>query len=106
MEQLGEGASASLRATADEKGERVITLDGELDISNVDIVESQLRPLLDNGAVPVFDMSALTFMDSSGIAMLLRAAERAGSVRVRKPSRVVQQIIDSAGLGEILRVET
>jgi anti-anti-sigma factor len=107
MEQLGEGAAASLRASVDENGERVITLDGELDISNVDTVEGQLRPLLhDNGAAPIFDLSALTFMDSSGIAMLLRAAERTGAITIRKPSRVVQQIIDSAGLGEILCVET
>jgi anti-sigma B factor antagonist len=106
MEQLGDGATASLRETLNEKGERVITLDGELDISNVEIVEGQLRPLLGNGAAPVFDLSALTFMDSSGIAMLLRAAERTGAITIRKPSRVVQQIIDSAGLGEILRVES
>ena len=106
MEQLGEGATASLRAVVNEKGERVITLDGELDISNVDVIEGQLRPLLDNGAAPIFDLSALSFMDSSGIAMLLRAAEPSGAITIRKPSRVVQQIIDSAGLGEILCVET
>jgi anti-anti-sigma factor len=106
MEQLGEGAAATLRATVDDKGKRVITLDGELDISNVELVESQLRPFLENGGAPIFDLSALTFMDSSGIAMLLRAAERTGSITIRKPSRVVQQIIDSAGLGEILCVET
>jgi anti-anti-sigma factor len=106
MEQLGDGAAATLRAVVNENGERVISLDGELDISNVDAVEGQLRPLLHDGAVPIFDLSALTFMDSSGIAMLLRAAERTGSITIRKPSRVVQQIIDSAGLGEILCVET
>ena len=105
MDQLGEGADASLRVTVDESGERVIVLEGELDISNVERVESQLRPLIEHGAAPIFDLSALTFMDSSGIAMLLRAAERTGAVTIRKPSRVVQQIIDSAGLGEILRAE-
>jgi anti-anti-sigma factor len=108
MEQLGDGANASIRITDADNGARVIRLEGELDISNVSDIEAQLLPLadrIDGAASPIFDLSQLSFMDSSGIAMLLRAAEKVGPITVRDPSRVVRQIIDSSGLGEILRVE-
>lgn len=106
MGQVNEGASATIKATVDERGAPVINLGGELDIATVPEVEAQLATIIETTDPPLtFDLSSLGFMDSSGIAMLLRAVEKTGPVVIRKPSRTVQQIIDTTGLGEILRVE-
>ena len=48
-------------------------------------------------------MSGVEFMDSSGIAMLLRVAETA-PVEIRSPSAAVQLIIRATGLTETLHV--
>jgi anti-anti-sigma factor len=105
MEPVEEGAHATIRAVTDDDGTFVICLGGELDISNVPAIEGELATLVIDAKPPVtFDLSSLAFMDSSGIAMLLRVVESTGPVLIRKPSRIVQQIIDATGLADILQV--
>ena len=52
------------------------------------------------------DMSGVTFMDSTGISVLLRHAQRfsrdGGALRVRDPSRAVERLLKIAGLAELL----
>ncbi len=103
MEQLGEGAYATISAVHDDR--QVVRIAGELDISNVAEIETELPALEQAGAPVAIDLSALSFMDSSGIAMLLRTAARTGSVTIRNSSRIVRQIIEATGLSEVLRVE-
>lgn len=100
------GARGSVRAVPTDSGELVIKLDGEIDIANVGELGVAVDALLDGavGAV-VFDLSELEFLDSSGIAVLLRAARRAPSVRLRRPRRVVRRVLEAAGLDDVLPVE-
>ena len=80
---------------------------GEIDISNAATLGSALDrddPPEIGGPSP--SNCALEFMDSSGIAMLLRAVGGAGSVEVRNPSPVVRRIIECTGLTEILRIDS
>jgi anti-anti-sigma factor len=62
----GEPFSAAI---ADRDGARIVTLTGEIDIA----VMSELSPLLVAEEDVVVDLSHVSFMDSSGIAALLRA---------------------------------
>jgi anti-anti-sigma factor len=101
-----DSASASVERSVDQSGSAVINIAGELDIATVPEVEAQLAPMIAKAPKSVvFDLSALDFMDSSGIAMLLRAAERTGSVEVRNPSNTVRRIILATGLSEVLRID-
>jgi anti-anti-sigma factor len=52
-----------------------------------------------------FDLGALEFMDSSGIALLLRVAAKAQTVRVREPSELIRRLIEATGLSEILPMD-
>ena len=106
MDDVEGGALASVTESTDRTGARVISITGELDVSNVVDVEHHVLTLLGDSAGAVFDMSSLTFMDSSGIAMLLRCAEKSGSLTIRNPSRTVQLIIEATGLADVLRVES
>ena len=106
MDQLDDNANASVSAVDDPSGASVVRLAGELDISNVEKIEAELAGMADTLAAPlIVDLSALAFMDSSGIAMLLRLADRVGPLTIRKPSAIAQQIILATGLGDILRIE-
>jgi anti-anti-sigma factor len=85
----------------EEKGEVVVaTLTGELDIS---VAETTGRRIAD--AVPssargvVVDMSALEFMDSSGVSMLFSLARQVGSHRqqlrvVAPPGKPVSRVLE------------
>jgi anti-anti-sigma factor len=109
MAPLDNGAGelgAVIRAT-DASGSPVIKLIGEIDISNADALGAQLdRMVGDSSDCVVIDLAALEFMDSSGIAMLIRAASRTGFVEIRSPSDAVRRIIEYTGLTDVLRIET
>ena len=84
----------------------VIELGGEIDLSNVETVRAKLEPVVAKRPQPVvFDLRELAFMDSSGIALLLKLAASAQSVRLRRPSRLVQRMIEATGLSEVLPIE-
>ncbi len=101
-----EPASATVEAGADEPGTKVVNIGGELDIASVPSVETELESIL--AAEPdrlAFNLSRVTFMDSSGIAMLLRIAERVPALEVREPSPSVQLVIGATGLSDFLHVD-
>ena len=101
----GEGAHGAVEGAQDASGARVVKLIGEIDLSNAEALGDTLATMAGEGDHLVIDLSALEFMDSSGIAMLLRAAVRASSVEVRNPSAIVRRIIECTGLGDVLRIE-
>jgi anti-sigma B factor antagonist len=84
-------------------GVAVIRLAGEIDMSNVDSLRDVIEPVLEDAPARVdFDLSDLAFMDSSGIALLLRVAAKTGSVYLRNPSALLRRMVEATGLSEIL----
>jgi anti-sigma B factor antagonist len=85
----------------------VLVLAGELDVASATdaykrMLELNLRP----GAQLVLDLSGLTFMDSTGIRLILQAGEYASMrgadlVIVRPPDRVMR-VLELVGLDEQL----
>jgi anti-anti-sigma factor len=105
MDPLGQAARAAITASRDD-GALVVRLTGELDMSTVPAIETQLVTAVSGAPAPItFDLSELDFMDSSGIAMMLRVVEKTGPVSVREPSRTVRQAIEATGLQDVLLVE-
>ena len=81
-----------------------VTLDGELDLATVPELASRLEEALGSTRLLVVDLRQLTFMDSSGLSVLLEAhqtARRSGSrlVLVRGPAQVTR-LFDITGLSE------
>lgn len=108
MAQLDDGAShATVGRSLDASGSPVIAIVGEVDMSNVESIEAELESVLaERPARLVFDLSALSFIDSSGIAVLLRAAEKTDQLELRNPSTIVRRVIVATGLSDVLRVES
>jgi anti-anti-sigma factor len=101
-----DGASRASVDCAADSDPRVVRIRGEVDMSNVVTVETDLTGALSGHPTRVvFDLSELQFIDSSGIAVLLRAAEKTDSLRLRNPSSIVQRIIEATGLTEALPTE-
>jgi anti-sigma B factor antagonist len=57
-------------------GNPAVSFSGEIDISNVEGVSTALEPWVEAGGPVTVDLSAVSFMDSSGIHALFRAASR------------------------------
>lgn len=57
----------------------------------------------------VLDMSGVTFMDSSGIALILRAQQRMqlleGSVLVCNVPNQAKRVLDAAGIGRLVTIK-
>jgi anti-anti-sigma factor len=101
------GAQGTVERLLDSSGAAVIALTGEIDISNAQVIETELDRLIAHDVVDlVVDLSALQFMDSAGIAMLLRAITRVESVSIRNPSDVVRRILECTGLTGVLPIES
>jgi anti-sigma B factor antagonist len=95
----------SAAVTFDAAGVPVIKLSGEVDMSNVDSLRSSIDPIVEQTYERVdFDLSALEFMDSSGIALLLRVAAKTQSVRLLEATPLVRRLIEATGLSDVLHL--
>ena len=84
----------------------VLTISGEVDMSNVDLLRERLATILQPGTRNVvFDLGGLEFIDSSGLAVLVDVANHVGGAKLRAPSRLVWRVVDVTGLGELLPTE-
>ena len=95
------GAEASVEASLDDMGVPVVSISGELDMSNAEAVSVAIEAVIDDQANRViFELGALTFMDSTGITLLLEVCNRVGSIEVRSPTSTVRRVIEITGLAE------
>ena len=73
-----------------------VILEGEIDLA---VADEGLRTLLDAAAAgtTTVDLSGVTFMDSSGLNMLLTVANTlngSGPLVIRRPSPAVRRVLD------------
>jgi anti-sigma B factor antagonist len=90
-----------------DEGQAVVSPRGELDMATVGAVEQELKQLRETGiARIVLDLGGLTFMDSSGLHLVVRwtsAASRDGFEFELEPGPpVVQRIFELAALKDTL----
>lgn len=98
-----------LEVTRDSGGGRptvVVAAEGEIDTANNQRLEQVLASLAHGDADVVVDLSAVTFMDSSGLRALLtgqRAVLAAGrSFRIGDASDAVRRVLEITGLSDVL----
>ena len=84
-------------------GEIVVRLWGEIDLANAESLWPTISRAVERAPeLLVFDLAELSFMDSSGIALLLRAAAEVPAVQVRNASPMIRRTLEITGLHEIL----
>ncbi|MFF8288839.1 STAS domain-containing protein [Streptomyces sp. NPDC016309] len=78
-------------------GQTLLTVAGELDIVTGEELRARLHGLLLGPATVVVDLSAVTFLDCSGLRVLLWARRRSNAVgaelRLHAPSPAVRKIL-------------
>lgn len=113
-DHLSEVASVLLRtgfsASADSaEGAIVVRLQGELDLATAPALVRALDTALDaKPSVLALDLSELTFLDSTGIRVLITACRRAGSqgctFELRSPQRPVLKALRLTGVDRLMTI--
>jgi anti-sigma B factor antagonist len=85
-----------------EGDQTVVEVTGEVDAASADILRNAIFEVIDGGQARVtVDMTEVSFMDSSGLRVLIagyKAAEQAGgALNVRNPSDVVTRLLEITG---------
>jgi anti-sigma B factor antagonist len=88
-------------------GTLTLRLSGEIDIASVDAVAAGIAPLLDgaSGRV-VFDLADLQFMDSTGLALLVRTANRFDAASITNAAPNVLRVLEVSGLADVFELTT
>lgn len=91
-------------ATATEGDAGVVSAAGELDASSEARLRSAFDELLAEDSTLVVDLAGITFLDSSGLSVLIYAYKRAhelgGSLTLRSPSAIVTRLLELTGQTE------
>jgi anti-sigma B factor antagonist len=91
--------------------EAVVLLSGELDASTAGQLYEQLAELTRDGVVHVaLDLSALEFMDSTGLSVVIaehkRTTASGGALVIVSPQSQVLRMLEITGLTEILHIRS
>jgi anti-anti-sigma factor len=101
-----EGAEAAVDQWREGSGALVVRVTGEVDMSNAATVQEVIDQVTGTGVKQlIFDLGGLEFIDSSGLAVLLTAAQKVPSVQLRNPSPIVRRVVEVTGLSETLPTE-
>lgn len=91
-------------------GTEVVRVVGEVDLSNVSSVRDAIGAALPDLPEVVLDLTSLEYLDSAGIAMLFRLAERLSYNRqelrlVVPPDAPIRAVIRLTRLDQVISVE-
>ena len=79
---------------------------GELDLATIDPVRDDVDGAIARGVKEiVFDLTNVTFLDSSALAMFAYAARQVERVQVINPNTIARRVIEETGLDDVLHVE-
>jgi anti-anti-sigma factor len=104
--RIGDHASADVRGRRDVQ----VHLAGEVDLLNVDAVESHLAERVNGHSRRVaVDLSRVTFMGVRGLGLLVRLQSRADvggwELTLRHPNHHVRRLLEATGMDEVFTVE-
>ena len=92
-----------LRSAAD--GSPLLVLDGEIDVATVGRLEGVLEALVRSGARTItINLSAVTFMDSSGVNAILESRRRLGSggrIRLQQCAPQITRVCEITGMTDV-----
>ena len=105
MMPAGEPSPLQIDRVDSEEGPLLLRLHGELDFGSASSLSRYLGEL-DAGGTLVLDLRDLEFMDSSGLAAILAARQRAaiadGTLHLIEPTGNVRALLERTGLLAVL----
>jgi anti-sigma B factor antagonist len=105
-EQSWTGLNLRITSEPGNNGGLLLHVQGEVDLSTVDLLDEAMTDAIDQGAEPVVvDLREVAFMDSTGLRAMLRARNRAheqgGSMKLLSPSHAVSRLLALSGVEDV-----
>ena len=99
---------AQLECTAHDDG-IVITVRGEIDMSNVELLHGQILEAIGHVGSAALDLSSIGYIDSQGLRLLKRIADRLALAGVEltviaAPESIAGQLLAITKMGNYLRI--
>jgi anti-sigma B factor antagonist len=86
----------------------VVRAAGEIDVSTVDVLRRELDTARAEDATALLDLSGVTFIDSTGLHLLLHASHSSAvsdwGFFVVRPSEVVRRLLHVSGTSDLIMV--
>ncbi|MEU4426572.1 STAS domain-containing protein [Actinoplanes sp. NPDC024001] len=93
--------------TATERGRTVVSVAGECDLRSRDELTSALHTAVESAPLVIVDLSAVRFLDSSGLHALVSAHQaarrQAGNLHVVNARGTVATVLEITGVIDLLR---
>ena len=89
-------------------GHAVLVIRGEIDLSTAPAFGAAMQQALLDAPMVVLDLGGVTFMDSSGLNVLVSAARpgsRSDAVLIRNAPVTIRRLLSITGLDEVIRIE-
>ena len=94
--------------TTTEGKQVTVAFAGRLDTSTAPQLEAELSNVLDGAEALILDMSALEYLSSAGLRVILAAHKRMsrqGSMVVRHVNATIMEVFEVTGFNDILTIE-
>ena len=89
--------------------DHIVCVRGDIDAATAPLLEDELEPLLASTRHVVLDLSQVGFVDSPGVAVIIRAVnvlrERGQRLTVREPAPMTQRVFETLGLTRLVSIE-
>ena len=96
---VADDSSLRVRVDAEVPTAPVVHLAGELDLASVGVARTGISRYLEDASDGItFDLEKLTFMDSSGIALLVEVSNTNGPVTLVHASPAIRRVLEVTGL--------
>jgi anti-anti-sigma factor len=100
-------APVEIAASEDASGAPLITVAGEVDLSNVRRLEDVINEATaERPHTLIVDLRGVKFMDSSALHALFKVRKHAASLVLRAPSWEARRVIELSGLDSVARIES
>lgn len=104
---MGGDGSFSISSRRLERG-ILVALSGDVDLATATVVDDELRRAEQSEDLVVLDLSEVTFMDSTGLRMVIAADQRlrgrGASLEIRHVPPQVAQLFDLVGVSQHLAI--
>jgi anti-anti-sigma factor len=98
-------APISFDVAIDAAGAATVTINGELDIATIDVLDERVAPVLARRPPRlIVDVRDVRFADSSAIAMWVRWSAAVNDFELRNPPPLIRRVLTAMGLAEKLAV--
>ena len=86
------------------ENEFTLTVAGRLDALSAPQIEAEVEAIPEGVTLLVFDFSALDYVSSAGLRVILMGIKKVENVKVLNPTECVNEVLEMTGFSDMLEI--